>query len=141
MVLSPPGFQDRGLARFEHEHRIGLVVFPEKEFVHGDRYDRAQAEQKLRMSARMPPKMGMRCRSSIREVSCMAHSGEIVTDLPCLKFSILVSRPALESGPVVSLRGAPTLRNKRRAALRIAIALGASSVSNTQAILSWHNGM
>jgi hypothetical protein len=47
MILALPRFQDGGLALFEHKHRIGLVVFPEKELVRGERYDRTQAEQKL----------------------------------------------------------------------------------------------
>jgi hypothetical protein len=44
-LLSAPGFQHRDFARFEDEHRIGLVVFTEKELVRRDGHHRAQVEQ------------------------------------------------------------------------------------------------
>ena len=47
VVLSAPGFQHGGFARFKDEHRIALVVLAEKELVRRDRHDRAQAEQEL----------------------------------------------------------------------------------------------
>jgi hypothetical protein len=40
-------FPHCGFARFEDEHRIGLVVFAEKELVRRDGHDRAYAEQEL----------------------------------------------------------------------------------------------
>jgi hypothetical protein len=45
--LSAPGFQHSDFARFEDEHRIGLVMFAEKELVRWNRNDWAQVEQEL----------------------------------------------------------------------------------------------
>ena len=42
---SATGFQHRGYARFENEHRIGLVVLAEKELARWNGDDWAQSEQ------------------------------------------------------------------------------------------------
>jgi hypothetical protein len=45
--LSAPGFHHSDFPHFKDEHRIGLVMFAEKELVRRDTHDRAQAEQEL----------------------------------------------------------------------------------------------
>ena len=45
--LSTPGFHHNDFPRFKDEHRIGLVMFAEKQLVRRDTHDRAQAEQEL----------------------------------------------------------------------------------------------
>ena len=48
VVLFVPGFQHLGFAFLQDEHRIALLVFAEKELIHGDLYDRAEGEQELK---------------------------------------------------------------------------------------------
>jgi len=48
VLLSAPGFQHIDLAGFQHEHRVGFVVFTEKEVVRRHEHDRAQGEQELK---------------------------------------------------------------------------------------------
>jgi hypothetical protein len=78
VISSVPGFQHGDFTHFKDEHRIALVVLAEKELVCGSRHDRTQREQELEDLCRIPPKMGIRFRSSIR-ASCMAPSRVVET--------------------------------------------------------------